>query len=188
MIPQHGRLVVFDLEYTAWEGSAARGWSGPGEHREVIQIGATALDAETLAETAALSVYVRPSRNPKLSAYITALTGITDERLAAEGVAFPAALAALVELTGDATMLCNGSDADVLRENCVLSRVPYPFGPERTINIRPLFRRLLGDIDLTSSRLPTQLGLPDADSPHTGLGDARAISSVLRALRSRGLL
>jgi hypothetical protein len=32
-------VAFFDLEYTAWEGSKARNWAGPGEHREIIEIG-----------------------------------------------------------------------------------------------------------------------------------------------------
>ena len=31
------RFVIYDTEYTAWEGSLARNWSGPNEHRELLQ-------------------------------------------------------------------------------------------------------------------------------------------------------
>lgn len=180
------RVVVFDLEYTAWEGSAARNWSGPGEYREIIQVGAVELDA-TLAELSSFSVYVRPTRNPELSPYITALTGITNERIAAEGRSFADALVALVAFVRGAMMICSGSDAGVLRENCALNGLAYPFDAGQTLDVRPLFRSVFGDaIDLTSSRLPSQLGLALAEDPHTGLGDARAITSVLRLLRGRG--
>ena len=40
-------LTVFDLEYTAWECSMARSWLTPGEFREVVQIGAVKLDADS---------------------------------------------------------------------------------------------------------------------------------------------
>ena len=43
--PNHGRVVVFDLEWTAWEGSIQRGWSEDWEHREIVQIGAVLVDA-----------------------------------------------------------------------------------------------------------------------------------------------
>ncbi len=33
-------VVVYDLEYTAWEGSLERNWSGPNEDPEIVQIGA----------------------------------------------------------------------------------------------------------------------------------------------------
>jgi hypothetical protein len=44
------QVVVFDTEFTAWRGSMERNWAGPGEFREIVQIGAVRIDAETLAE------------------------------------------------------------------------------------------------------------------------------------------
>ena len=32
-------VVVYDLEYTAWEGSLERNWRGLDEEPEIIQIG-----------------------------------------------------------------------------------------------------------------------------------------------------
>lgn len=29
------QFVLFDTEYTGWEGSQERGWSAPGEYREL---------------------------------------------------------------------------------------------------------------------------------------------------------
>ena len=43
--PKKGKIVVFDLEYTAWEGSMGRCWSEDWEHREIVQIGAVLVDA-----------------------------------------------------------------------------------------------------------------------------------------------
>ena len=40
---EHPEIVVCDLEYTAWAGSLQRGWSDPGEHREIVQIAAIRL-------------------------------------------------------------------------------------------------------------------------------------------------
>ena len=34
-------LIVMDLEWTAWEGSSQRHWTGPGEEMEIVQIGIT---------------------------------------------------------------------------------------------------------------------------------------------------
>src|SRR3546814_19702479 len=76
-LPKHGALVVVDLEYTSWEGALARGWSGPDEHREIVQIGAVRLEvANGLAETAALSRLVLPRITRSLPGYFTALAGI----------------------------------------------------------------------------------------------------------------
>ncbi len=39
------RAIIFDLEFTAWEGSVAHRWSRPGEFTELVQIGALKIDA-----------------------------------------------------------------------------------------------------------------------------------------------
>ena len=86
-----GRLAVFDLEYTTWEGTNARRWSGPGEYFEVVQIGAIILELEpNLTEVAAFEVLTRPEFNPVLSEYFTELTGITNADLDTGKVSFAA--------------------------------------------------------------------------------------------------
>ena len=34
------KFIIFDTEYTAWEGSQERNWSGDNEYMELVQIGA----------------------------------------------------------------------------------------------------------------------------------------------------
>jgi len=53
-------ITIFDLEYTAWECSMARHWLVPGEFKEVVQIGAVRLDADTLTVLDELEILVRP--------------------------------------------------------------------------------------------------------------------------------
>ena len=70
-------IAVYDLEYTSWEGAHQRDWSGPGEHMEIVQIGAVKLDGgKELKEIGGFEILVRPSINPRLSDYFTGLTGI----------------------------------------------------------------------------------------------------------------
>ena len=78
--------IIFDTEFTAWRGSMERGWRGPAELREVVQIGAVAIDVDSFEEVASFSVLIKPLHNPVLSDYLVALTRITNERLAAEVV------------------------------------------------------------------------------------------------------
>ena len=33
-------FIIFDTEFTAWEGSMERNWSGENEYRELVQISA----------------------------------------------------------------------------------------------------------------------------------------------------
>ena len=62
-----GRFILLDTEYTSWDGSYERGWSGPNECKEIIQIGAISVDGKSLTEEGAFSVFIKPVKNPNLS-------------------------------------------------------------------------------------------------------------------------
>jgi inhibitor of KinA sporulation pathway (predicted exonuclease) len=128
-LPRAGGMVVFDLEWTAWEGSLARSWSGPGEYREVIQVGAVRLDAVRFERLAVFDRLVRPVRNPVLSDYITRLSGLTNERMLAEGVSLDAALAEFAAFVGDGR-----SGATAAMRLC--SARTAPFRPSRARSTR----------------------------------------------------
>ena len=87
-------LVIFDLEFTAWPNSMAGHWLTPGQFKEVVQFGALRLELENLAVTATFDCLVKPRINPVLSEYFERLTGITNVRLAKEGVDFETAIGA----------------------------------------------------------------------------------------------
>lgn len=189
-LPRSGEVVVFDLEWTAWEGSHARRWSEPWEWREVVQFGAVRADAgdgfRVLDEMEAL---VAPVRNPVLSDYFTALTGITNAQITTGGVPFAEALEHFAAFCGPSRpLLMNGLDDLILRENCAFGGLPYPFADDRAVNLRPLLVAATGlpAGDLVSCMLPERLDLPAPANRHTGLGDAHAIALALGELRRRG--
>lgn len=189
-LPKTGEMVVFDLEWTAWEGSLERNWSGPGEWREVIQIGAARFDAEKFEQLAVFDRLVRPVRNPNLSEYITRLSGLTNEQMRATGLSLQAALAEFALFVGDRPLWCNGGDAAVLRENYALQALPCPINIPGIGNLRPLLARATGlpPSQLVSCDLPVLLGIGVARDCHSAAGDAVAIGRALNALRMRGLL
>ena len=94
-------ITIFDLEYTAWECSMARHWLMPGEFKEVVQIGAVKLDADSFAVLGEFEILVRPRINPLLSPYFEKLTGITSARIARQGTDFALAYARFVEFAGE---------------------------------------------------------------------------------------
>jgi len=70
-------FILFDTEFTSWEGSMQRMWSKEWEERELVQISAIYVeDLNTLNQTKFFSVYTKPQINPKLSDYFINLTGI----------------------------------------------------------------------------------------------------------------
>jgi len=177
-------FVVYDLEYTSWDGAQARNWSGPGEHREIVQIGAVRLD-HNFRELDSLDILVKPSRNPMVSGYFIALTGITQSRLNQHGVDPSRALDAFLEFAGtDLWLLSNGADASVLAENYSLLGLTDPF-VGRTRDVHDLLLSASGRTHLTSAELPEIFGLPSAGRGHTALADARNVAAALRLMAAQ---
>lgn len=176
-------LVVWDTEFTAWPGSQERGWTRPGEHREIVQIGAIALDATAdFKEIAMFERIIQPKVNPRLSQYFVELTGITQERLDREGIPFPGALEAFAGFVNRWTggIGSFGRDDVVLDENCALHGIALPVERHRFQDLRPALEAAIRRKGMMSSELPRFVGLPVAEQAHDALGDARAIASVLR--------
>ena len=183
------RVVVFDLEWTTWPGFRESNWSLPGKEREIVQIGAVALDAD-FAESAAFQALVRPRRQPRLSDYFVALTGITQDLVERDGGGFAEALGAFSAFIRGADLASWGTDADVIAENCAFWGLVCPPAFAAAIDLdAPLKRRLgLAGQALASSDLPARLGLAVAGRAHDALHDARCVAAALGLLRRRGRL
>jgi inhibitor of KinA sporulation pathway (predicted exonuclease) len=181
------QLIIFDLEFTAWEGSLARHWLGPGEFKEVVQIGAVRLRGDDLTSLESFECLVRPRINLRLSDYFEKLTGISNDRLLAEGVDFEQVYRRFVTFAGDAVIAAFGRDDWVLEENIRLYGL-------RDVPPLPPFRNLRDWFDLhgfDTSRLHScdigpLLGVPFEGRPHDALCDARSIAAGMTVLLKRG--
>ena len=189
-MPEGKVFAIMDLEWTSWEGAHQRKWSGPGEAREIVQIGAIKVkDDETLTETDTLDVLVTPRINPGLSDYFIRLTGITQERLDADGIGYPDALEALRAFLGEIQKVYSmGSDYRVIERNCGLNSIEFPFDEAMFVNARELLKPIVGEEIATSdsSQLPAAMGFEPPGAAHQGLGDCRCIAETFRILRRRG--
>ncbi len=186
-LPLDRTVVVFDLEWTAWEGSRERGWSGPGEEREIVEIGAVKLDGSNgLKETIAFDVFVRPTINPILSAYFMRLTNIHQTLIDNDGLSFSEALTLFEAFVGgrDVPILSFSQDPAVLRRNCDLNRLPCPFDEAQFHNVVPSIAAAAGRKagTFSTSDLPAIFGFPPTDIAHSAVGDARCIAAALRHL------
>ncbi|MBO6520566.1 MAG: exonuclease domain-containing protein [Rhodospirillales bacterium] len=185
-------IGIMDLEFTAWEGSRARGWSGQGEEREIVQIGALKISGDDmLKECEALDILVRPRINPQLSDYFRNLTGITQRQLDREGLSFEDALMRLGTFLGgiDGPVYSMGTDCLVIEENCSLYDVAYPFDNTRFADLRPILANTVGRsvAAADSSQLPQHMSFDNPGTAHQGIFDCRCIAETLRILRRRGL-
>jgi inhibitor of KinA sporulation pathway (predicted exonuclease) len=178
-------VVVYDLEFTAWDGSMAERWLKPGQFREVVQIGAVKLDAGTLEEIGEFEVLVKPRLNPELSPYFETLTGITNAELARRSIDFVDAYNRFVAFASDSQTFAFGRDDLIFAENFKLYGIGDPPSAPHYTNIAPWLRanglnpRHAGDVaEATGVRL--------AGQKHDALYDARSVAMGVRALVARG--
>lgn len=180
-------IVVYDTEYTSWPGAHERDWSGPGEHREIVQIGAVLLDAKR-EEVGMFSQMVCPKINPVLSDYFMTLTGITNDDLDAHGQLPFDALQQFSKFCSKAAFVCSfGLDHDIIQVNCDLIGIVNPLASVKFVNIVQCLCDIakINPSEVYSSTLPAVFGLKLQSNAHSGLSDARALASVLRYLKTQ---
>jgi inhibitor of KinA sporulation pathway (predicted exonuclease) len=179
--------TVFDLEFTAWEGSLQRRWMGPGEYKELVQIGAVKVDAATFEVLAEFEVLVRPRLNPVLSAYFEKLTGITNAAIAGRGVDFLDAYERFAEFCAGAPICAFGRDDLVFAENMRLYGVrgAAPLPPY----VNAIWTLVANGIDprgYHACDVARLCGVAFAGREHDALADARSVALGLQALVASG--
>ncbi len=180
-------LVVFDLEFTAWEGSLAHHWLKPGEFKEVVQIGAVRLAAGTGTIADDFSCLVKPRINPVLSDYFAGLTGITNERLARDGVDFDAAYRRFIGFAQGDMIASFGHDEWVLEENIRLYGLKHAPTLPPFLELRGWFASQgIDPKGLHSCDVGPMLGVPFEGQTHDALCDARSIAAGMAVLLKRG--
>jgi inhibitor of KinA sporulation pathway (predicted exonuclease) len=175
--------ILYDLEYTAWEGSMAAKWLRPGEFREVVQIGAVKLNAETLETVAEFTVLARPRINKRLSPYFEALTGITNAMLETQAVDFRDAYGRFVAFSGEGRIISFGRDDRVLTHNLSLYGIhDAPSLPPHR-NIAPwLNANGVATKGLHACDIARACGARFHGREHDALEDARSLAAGARAL------
>lgn len=178
-------FVIFDTEYTAWEGSHARGWSAPGEYREIIQIGAVLV--RELTEVDSLVLYVKPTINPELSQYIIELTGVTQETIDVHGQHFSAAYDAFMQFIAQRKVYSFGGDEEQLQENHDLNHTRIQVPNEQFHDARMIFESVGIDTHAYSSgTIPQAFGCMPPPHAHDALNDCRSILLALQAVYTTG--
>ena len=179
--------IVFDLEFTAWEGSRERRWSLPNERTEVVQIGAVKLDCESLRVLDEFEILGQPRLNPLLSDYLIALTGIDNDAMAARGVDFVTAYRAFLDFTGPAHIWAFGRDDLIFADNVKLygwdKALPLP--PYH--NVIPWF--LENGVDLAGKHacdVAEAAGAEFSGRRHDALADAHGVALGLATMIRKG--
>jgi len=175
------RFVIFDTEFTSWEGAQARDWSGENEHREIIQIGAVRV--ENLVEADTFCVYVKPKINPVLSDFIKNLTHISQNDVDSKGFVYKDAQEAFYGWCDGLPMFSFGTDGAVMEENSTLNEVTFPFSVDSFKDVRPFLKAFGVDTrKYMSSTIPEAFGAEAPPHPHNALNDARSILLALQTV------
>lgn len=173
--PAHYLLIDF-------EATCADDGSLPRQRMEIIEIGAVMVETASLRIVDEFQSFVRPVRHPRLTAFCTRLTSISQAQVdAAPG--FAEAAAALKAWRGGFADVTWGSwgdyDRNQLQQDCDFHRVPNPVeAPHR--NIKRLFAEREGSgrkFGLGAG--VRRVGLEFAGTHHRGIDDARNIARLL---------
>jgi len=180
-LPQ--KFIIFDTEYTSWEGSLERGWGGPNEYKELVQIAAVKVESDGFNETDVFSVYIRPRVNPKLSDFFINLTGITQEKVDQEGIDYATALKRFYEWARGLHMYSYGRDETTLKKNCKLLGIDLLFADSQFFDIKDTFKKhgIAAD-DYHSGTIVRAFGQEPARRGHEALNDVRTVIDGLKAL------
>lgn len=178
-------IIIFDTEFTAWEGSMVRNYDKPNEHREIVQIGAVKISTKDFKELETFEIFVKPKVNPVLSDYFKNLTKITQKQ-ADGGVSFSEAMSKFKDFISATSCYSFGGDERVFRENCELLEIEYPLIDNKFFDIRKYFINSGIDVAKYSSGSITEaFGVPRPVGQHNALVDCRSIIDGLKLLQEK---
>ena len=172
------KIVVIDIEATCWQNHKIP----DGEQNEIIEIGVCLLDADTLEISDQRSLFVKPEKS-QVSAFCTELTGITQQQLDEQAMAFSAACSILERDYNTRNRLWSswGSyDRHIFTRQCKERQVRYPFS-RKHCNIKRVVK------DTMKQRMPLApmlelTGLGVVGRQHSGADDAYNTARLLAYL------
>lgn len=185
--------VLFDTEFTAWEGSKQRNWSLEWEHRELIQLAAVRIcvSSKGVEVLSSFNELVKPQLNPNLSDYISHLTGIEQTVVDDMGVDFGSALTQFHQFCerGELCAYSWGNDSRILAENCALYHTAKPSFEAGFQNLQHIARNhQLPGSEAVSGDLAKANGITLEGHKHNALYDVRSLAVTMDLWIKSGLL
>ena len=139
-------FILFDTEFTAWEGSQKRNWNLCWEHKELISISALKIKKtkNKLEIIDKFNCYIQPRINKDLSLYITNLTGITQNKINIYGLDFEIAMDKFYTFSKNLPLYSYGNDYLIIQENLDLYKIDidskFRLWNNYFFDIRPIFK------------------------------------------------
>lgn len=171
-------LNVVDVEATCWSEQPP-----PGQVNEIIEIGLSVVDLDTLERVGKHRILVKPERS-QISPFCTELTGLTQAEVDG-GVSFEQACRQLARdhQAGERPWASWGDyDRKQFERQCQASGAPYPFG-RRHLNAKLVFAEANGLRKRPGMAQALQMaGLPLEGRHHRGDDDAWNIAALILQL------
>ena len=174
MFPTAKYFLVVDLEATCDDHGAV-----PRAESEVIEIGAVLVEGASLRPVAEFQTFVRPQRHPRLTAFCTELTTITQDDVDFAPT-FVEAADRVAAFAREALFCSWGNyDRNQLEQDARHHGIPSPLGPDHA-NVKQLFARALGLRRGIGNRGAMDIvGERATGTHHRGIDDARNIARLL---------
>ena len=162
---------------------------------EIIEFPVLKVNAKTLETDSTFHTYVQPVIHKKVTAFITGLTGITQEMVEGQPT-LSEALAMLDEWMRKEGLLEKGvvscfvtcGDWDLkkaLPVNCDYMGISYPDYLRKWINIKTYFQAIVGTKGHGMETMLRDLKLTLDGKHHSGIDDSKNIAKILRELARR---
>ena len=186
------KFIIFDTEYTAWEGSQERNWSDDDEYMELVQIGALKVikTTRTIKIVKKFNIYIKPKKNPDLSEYFINLTGITQNTIDKKAVTFNEAMKQFYSFCRTKNdvklpMFSYGNDYDIIKYNLKLNSVnkksKFYKWEKKFYDIRTIFDQYVDTSKYTSGTIYKAFNVDTKNSNvHNALWDCRSIFISLK--------
>lgn len=181
----YDKIIVIDIEATCWETKEET----LANQREIIEIGICKLILSTGQIESKQSFYIQPEVS-EISAFCTSLTGITKEKLDAEGISLERALKKINSKYSAKYRTYAGYgefDKEIIENECRLKSIENPFVNDY-LNIKTLFslvylqekpQGLLKELELVGERFE--------GTNHSGADDAYNAAKLLCKILKKSL-
>ena len=182
-------FVIFDTEYTTWQGAQNRRWQGVGEFKEIISIGALKIQYPEFVVLEEFNVFIKPSVNPVLSEYCKCLTKISQAQVD-NGLDFFEGYKRFLKFSEGCLITSYGNDFCILAENLILNHADplclYGKDSPSFLNLKHWISQTKKDIlSYSSGELWKNISVPPKFNhgvEHNALNDCYSILEILHFL------
>jgi sporulation inhibitor KapD len=170
------QFLFLDFEFTMPENKH----KPAGFYQEIIEVGIVSVVNETIYDT--FSSYVKPGKFPKLTERCKSFLHISQEEIDA-GISFKELVTYLAqydELYPSTVVTWGNMDTKVLRQNCEMANLPYPFkGKQRDLSLE--YKRFFGDRNQTGLwKAIEAYGKAGTGKHHRALDDALTTYNIFK--------